>query len=43
MSYDELLIALEDIIIDKVAIVLTTRNREVDTSAPDGNWNVSER
>ena len=34
MCYDELLIALEKIIIDNVATILTARNREVDTSAP---------
>ena len=33
MSYDEHLIALENII-DNVATVLTARNRKVDTSAP---------
>ena len=34
MSYSELLIALENIIIDKVATVPTARNRKTDTSAP---------
>ena len=34
MSYDELLIALENIIVDKVATVPTARNRKIDTSAP---------
>ena len=34
ISYDELLIALENIIIDKVATVPTARNRKIDTSAP---------
>ena len=34
MSYSELLVALENIIIDKVATVPAARNRKVDTSAP---------
>ena len=34
MSYSELLIALENIIIDKVVTVPTARNRNVDTNAP---------
>ena len=34
MSYSELLVALENIIIDKVATVPTARNKEIDTSAP---------
>ena len=34
MCYDELLIALEKIIIDNVATFLTARNRKVDTNAP---------
>ena len=34
MSHDELLIALENIIVDKVANVPTARNRKIDTSAP---------
>ena len=34
MSYNELLVALENIIIDKVATVPTARNKEIDTSAP---------
>ena len=34
MSYDELLIALENIIIDMVATVPTARIRKIDTSAP---------
>ena len=34
MSYDELLIVLENIIIDKVVTVPTARNRKIDTSAP---------
>ena len=34
MSYSELLVALENIITDKVAIVPTARNRKTDTSAP---------
>ena len=34
MSYDEVLVALENIIIDKVDTVPTARNRKVDTSAP---------
>ena len=34
MSYDELIIALENIIIDKVSTVTTTRSRRHDTSAP---------
>ena len=33
MSYDELLVASEKIIIDKVATVPTARNRKIDTSA----------
>ena len=33
MSYDELLVALENIIIDKAATVPTARNRKIDTSA----------
>ena len=34
MSYSELLVALENIIIDKVATVPTARNKKVDASAP---------
>ena len=34
MSYSELLVALENIIIDKVATVPTVRSRRADTSAP---------
>ena len=34
MPYDELIIALENIIIDKVSIVSTARSRKHDTSAP---------
>ena len=34
MSYSELLVALENIIIDKVATVPTARSRKNDTSAP---------
>ena len=34
MPYSELLVALENIIIDKVATVPTARNRTVNTSAP---------
>ena len=34
MSYSELLVALENIIVDKVATVPTARNRKQDTSAP---------
>ena len=34
MPYDELIIALENIIIDKVSTVPTARNRKHDTSAP---------
>ena len=34
MSYSELLVALENIIIDKVATVPTASNRKIDTSAP---------
>ena len=34
MSYDELIIALENIIIDKVSTVSTARSRKYDTSAP---------
>ena len=34
MSYNELLVASENIIIDKVATVSTPRNRKIDTSAP---------
>ena len=34
MSYDELLVVLENIIIDKVATIPTARNRRIDTSAP---------
>ena len=34
MSYSELLVALENIIIDKVATVPTARNKKIDTSAP---------
>ena len=34
MSYDELIIALENIIVDKVSTVSTTRSRKHDTSAP---------
>ena len=33
MSHSEFLVALENIIIDKVATVPTTRNRNIDTSA----------
>ena len=33
LDYEELLIALENIIIDKVATVLAARNRKIDTSA----------
>ena len=34
MSYSELLVALDSIIIVKVATVPTARNRKIDTSAP---------
>ena len=34
MSYSELFVALENIIIDKVATVPTARSRKHDTSAP---------
>ena len=34
MSYSELLVALDNIIIDKVATVPTARHRKIDTSAP---------
>ena len=34
MSYSELIVALENIIIDKVATVPTTKSRKYDTSAP---------
>ena len=34
MSYCELLVALVNIIIDKVATVPTATNRNIDTSAP---------
>ena len=34
MSYSELLVALDSIIIGKVATVPTARNRKIDTSAP---------
>ena len=34
VSYEELLVALENIIIDKVSTVPPTRNRKNDTSAP---------
>ena len=34
LSYDELLVVLENIIIDKVATVPTARHRKIDTSAP---------
>ena len=34
MSYSELIVALENIIIDKVAMVPTARGRKHDTSAP---------
>ena len=34
MSYSELLVALENIIVDKVATVPTVRSRKADTSAP---------
>ena len=34
MSYSELLVALENIVIDKVATVLAARNRWIDTSVP---------
>ena len=34
MSHDELLIALENIFIDKVSTVPTARSRKIDTSAP---------
>ena len=34
MSYNELIIALENIIVDKVATVPTVRNKKHDTSAP---------
>ena len=41
MSYDELLIALDNItIIDKVA---TARNRKNDNECSDGIWNGGER
>ena len=36
LSYDELLIAWENTIIDKVATVPTARNRKIDTGAPMG-------
>ena len=42
MSYSELLVALENIIIDKVATVPTARNRKIDTCS-DGEWNGGER
>ena len=34
MSHSELLVALENIIIDKVASVPTARNKKIDTSFP---------
>ena len=34
MSYSELIVALENIIVDKVAMVPTSKNRKHDTSAP---------
>ena len=34
MSFSELLVALDSIIIGKVATVPTARNRKIDTSAP---------
>ena len=34
MSYSELHVALENIIIDKVEVVPTARNRKIDASAP---------
>ena len=34
MSYSELLIALENIIVDRVVRVSTVRRRKADTSAP---------
>ena len=34
MSHSELLVALENVIIDKVVTVPTARNRKIDTSAP---------
>ena len=34
MSYSELLVALENIIIDQISTVRTVRNRKIDTSAP---------
>ena len=34
MSYSELLVALANIIFDKVATIPTARNRKIDTSAP---------
>ena len=34
MSYDEITIACENIIIDKVVTVLTTRDRQIDTRVP---------
>ena len=43
MPYGELIIALENIIIDKVSTVPTARSRKHDTSAPHGDWNGNER
>ena len=34
MLYDELIIAMDNIIIDKVATVPTAQNSKIDTSAP---------
>ena len=34
MSYSELIIALENIIVDKVSTVPSSENRRIDTSAP---------
>ena len=43
MPYSELLVALENIIIDKAATVTTVRSRKADTSAPNGDRNGCER
>ena len=43
MSYSELIVALENIDVDKVAMVPTARGRKYDTSAPMEIWNGSER
>ena len=36
MPYDELLVALENIVMDKVATVPTASNRTIDSSEDDG-------